>query len=300
MLLNILLLLVILLVVRGIARLVRWFLLWLGRGRRLDGAVDMRRINQDAVRADIEAENAAAGVERLTRAQQAEVIAAQLMDRELFLADLHVGWYQVVIIFVIGSMAGLVLEELWMLITAGLTQSRVGLVWGPFSPLYGFGAVLLTLVSFGLRERGARDWQVFLASLALGGALEQLTGWGMQTLFSAESWTYAHLPDHITQWVAWRFLVAWGLLGLVWAKLIMPEALYRIGSPTTRRQVVFVVLLAAYLALDILMTVACFQRRAERDAGIPPLNAFEAWVDVHYTDEFMSNRFQNLVVGREL
>ena len=186
-----------------------------------------------------------------------------------------------------------------MLVSAGLTESRVGLVWGPFSPLYGLGAVLLTWLSFFLRSRGAAGWQVFLVSAVVGGVLEQFAGWSMSTFFDAESWTYLHLPDHITQWVAWRFLAAWGVLGLVWCRAVMPRLLYQIGMPTTRRQAVFVTLVAVYLMADVAMTLACFDRKAERDAGEPPSNAFEQWVDTNYNDEFISSRFENLKIGGE-
>ena len=184
-----------------------------------------------------------------------------------------------------------------MLVSAGLTESRVGLVWGPFSPLYGFGALLLTWLSFHLRRRGAAGWQVFLVSALVGGVLEQLAGWTMSAVFDAESWTYLHLPDHITQWVAWRFLAMWGLLGLVWCRAVMPRLLYQIGMPTTRRQAVFVTLVAVYLVADVAMTLVCFNRKVARDAGVPPANAFEEWVDTNYSDEFISSRFQNLKMG---
>lgn len=113
----------------------------------------------------------------------------------------------------------------------------------------------------------------------------------------AVSWDYTNVPGVITKWVAVPFLFFWGVLGLVWAKLITPWLLSVIGEPTTRRQVAFVLFLAAYLALDIFMTLACFTRRAARDAGIPPRNDFELWVDERFSNKFMSNRFQNMVIG---
>ncbi|MBF0946615.1 MAG: putative ABC transporter permease, partial [Atopobium sp.] len=211
-----------------------------------------------------------------------------------YLDTMHLGWYQVVILFIVGCMAGLLIEEIWMLITAGLTESRVGLIWGPFSPLYGTGAVFLTVICYQLHKHHANNLVIFLVSVVVGGTLEQLTGWGMQEIFHSESWTYAHLPDAITQWVAWRFLGFWGILGLIWCRVIMPRALYKIGEPTSKRQAIFVTLLTVYLVADISMTVACLGRKAQRDAGIPPSNAFEMWVDTHYDDSFVSTRFQNM------
>ena len=110
----------------------------------------------------------------------------------------------------------------------------------------------------------------------------------------AWSWSYLHFPDHITQWVAWRFLIVWGLLGVAWCKVIMPELLYRIGEPTSRRQAVVVTFLTAFIALDIAMTVACFWRAGKREEGVPPQNVFEEYVDRHFGDEFIKGKFENL------
>ena len=284
-------------VVQGFVRVVVFFWEWLSRGRQLDED-DVERAeaaleeSEDALERELARAERERGLGRLFARWRASAAAV-----DEYLDHLHLGWYQIVILFFLGSMAGLLIEEVWMLATAGLTENRVGLVWGPFSPLYGLGAVLLTLLSFFLRSRGARAWQVFVVSALVGGVLEQLTGWSMSTFFDAESWTYLHLPDHITQWVAWRFLAFWGLLGLTWSRAVMPRLLYQIGMPTTRRQAVFVTLVALYLVADIAMTLVCFDRKTERDAGIPPANAFEQWVDTNYSDEFIAGRFENLKIG---
>ena len=286
-------------VIQGFVRVVVFFWEWLSRGDRLgEEQVELAESALEESEDVLERELARAERERgLGRLFARWHASNEAIDE--YLDHLRLGWYQAVIIFFLGSMAGLLIEEVWMLVSAGLTESRVGLVWGPFSPLYGLGAVLLTWLSFFLRSRGAVGWQVFLVSAVVGGALEQFAGWSMSTFFDAESWTYLHLPDHITQWVAWRFLAAWGVLGLVWCRAVMPRLLYQIGMPTTRRQAVFVTLVAVYLVADVAMTLACFDRKADRDAGEPPSNAFEQWVDTNYNDEFISSRFENLKIGGE-
>ncbi len=218
---------------------------------------------------------------------------------DCFLDTMTITWYQIVVIFVSGSFIGLVIEQVWMFITAGLTESRCGLVWGPFSPLYGFGSVLLTLICFEMRRRSAAWWQVIIVSMIVGGMLEQFTGWSMETLMGATSWDYSHVPGCISKWVAWPFLFFWGLLGLCWAKGVMPEMLYRIGVPTRRRQVTFVSFIAVYMAFDIFMTLACFGRVVARENGVPPHGAFERWVDENYSDEFVANRFENMVFEKD-
>ncbi len=284
------------------------FWAWLGRGKRVRNALEDEGISPatrqmvakiQAVR-DARKQEGAKGEKppHLSRTQLKEVKKAERQVRESFLDHLKLGWYQIVMIFFIGSVLGLVLEEVWMFITAGVTESRVGLVWGPFSPLYGAGAVLLTLVTFQLRKMHAKGIVVFLVSMVVGGLLEQITGWSMETFMGAVSCDYiaGGVPGAITKWVAVPFLFLWGLLGYLWYKLVMPDLLYMLGVPTTRRKVIFVTLLSIYLILDIFMTVMCFDRRAERDAGIPPANAFEEWVDENFNNAFMSERFQNMVI----
>ena len=286
-------------VIQGFVRVVVFFWEWLSRGDRLgeervERAENALEESEDVLERELARAERRRGLGRLFARWHA---SNEAVDE--YLDHLHLGWYQVVIIFFLGSMAGLLIEEVWMLATSGLTENRVGLVWGPFSPLYGLGAVALTVLSFALRSRGAAGWQVFLVSALVGGVLEQLAGWSMSAFFDAESWTYLHLPDHITQWVAWRFLLMWGLLGLVWCRAVMPRLLYQIGMPTTRRQAIFVTLVALYLVADVAMTLVCFDRKVERDAGEPPANAFEQWVDTNYSDEFIAGRFQNLKIGGE-
>ena len=298
-------LLLVLLAIRLVVWLVRSFVAWLGRGPLIHRAAEGRNVPEDVqVAARLLEEyqvEKAVGREvgkrpRLTHRQLRLVRHAEKVVRDDYVDHLRISAYQVVILFVVGSVGGLLLEEAWMYVTAGLTQIRVGLVWGPFSPLYVVGTVLLTIISLVLRRKGAPWWAIFLVSMLVGGLLEQVTGWGMETFMGAVSWDYSHVWGHITKWAAVPFLFFWGVLGLLWAQVVTPWILQLIGEPTTRRQVAFVGLLAVYLAADISMTLVCFQRRAARDAGVAPRNGFEEWVDEHYSNEFMSNRFQNMVI----
>ena len=257
---------------------------------RLDG-----KVYDDAVWNEVDRFGRKRLKAKISKQHRRTIREAKLAMREDFLDDITPGFYQYIIVFLIASVLGLLIETVWMLIMFGSFESRVGLVWGPFSPLYGFGAVALTLVLWNMRKRPW--WQVFIVSAVVGGLLEQLTGWGMEYFMDATSWSYLHLPDHITKWVAWRFLAMWGVLGLVWCRVIMPEMIYRIGEPTCARQTGVVAALTVFMALDMVMTVMCFYRADQRAAGIPPKNGFERYVDVHFDDSFIERKFENVSIG---
>ena len=235
---------------------------------------------------------------RLSAQQRQLVRDARMRRREAYLSSCTPSLYQYLIIFLVASVLGLVLETVYTYIAFGIVESRVGLVWGPFSPLYGLGAVLLTICLWEVRNRPG--WQVFLISAALGGTLEQCAGWSLDHFAHLQSWTYLGLPDHITQWIAWRFLFMWGVIGLAWCRLIMPELIYRIGEPSTGRQAAVATLLAIFMALDIAMTLGCFWRAGQRHQGVPPRNALEVYIDNHFDDRFMAETFENMRIGEDI
>ena len=289
------------LIARGISYLIQRYLTARGAGRTFKRMLRQGRIDAGVYDDAIWTESSAFGRTKLrpkiSSAQQRVISEARRTLREDFLNDHAPGFYQYIIIFVVASVLGLILETVYMYALYGVVESRVGLVWGPFSPLYGFGAVLLTAVLWPLRNQPT--WMIFVISAGIGGILEQIAGWGMETVMHAWSWSYLHFPDHITQWVAWRFLIMWGVLGLAWCKLIMPEMLFRIGEPTTRRQAVVAGLLTAFIALDVSITVMCFYRAGKRQEGIPPQNVFEEYIDRHFGDDFISDTFENINLDRD-
>ena len=58
---------------------------------------------------------------------------------------LKIDYFTLFWLFVAGSVFGLVVETAFHAIVYGGYESRAGLVWGPFSPIYGVGAGVLTV-----------------------------------------------------------------------------------------------------------------------------------------------------------
>lgn len=213
--------------------------------------------------------------------------------RDRYLDSLkHVSFYHLVVIFTVASILGLVLETLWWLVTEGAWQHRYGLVWGPFSPLYGVGAVLLTVCLWGIRKRPV--WVIFLVSMVIGSALEQFCGMCLEGILGVVSWTYESYPDAITNYVCLRMSLMWGMLGSVWAYSIMPETVFLLGTPKEPGRTIVVVALTAFLVADCAMTIAVSLRAVARDEGYAAMNELERFIDQHYDDEFMRDRFENV------
>ena len=101
-------------------------------------------------------------------------------------------FYKLFWIFVIGCFIGVVIETLWCLIRYRKLESRKGLVWGPFNLVYGFGALVMTLGLYPLRDN--RDLFIFAAGALLGGVFEYVCSVVQEKITGTISWDYRNFP----------------------------------------------------------------------------------------------------------
>lgn len=81
------------------------------------------------------------------------------------------------------NVISLVVETLVSWLIDGELRRRFGLLWGPFSPIYGLGAVRITAALNNLKH--ARLITLFLTDALVGAALEFVGGWFWENFFGA-------------------------------------------------------------------------------------------------------------------
>lgn len=193
--------------------------------------------------------------------------------------------------FLCASVLGVLVETVFMLATRGVLMNRSGVLYGPFSLVWGAGAVLFTLLLYRLQPFGA--WALFLGGAAVGTALEYFCSWLQEVLFGLRFWSYDHLPLNLNGRVCLPFSVFWGAAALVWMRLCWPAlcaGLDRPRHPSRRLTRV----LAALLALDVALTAAALLRMDERQQGVPPGNPVAVFLDQRFPDERLINYFTNV------
>lgn len=115
-----------------------------------------------------------------------------------------------ILLFFISSMLGWLMEVCCKLVQFGRFINR-GFLIGPYCPIYGFGAVLVTAM---LSRYAADPVVVFVLAMVVCGTLEYLTSYLMEKLFHARWWDYSHKPFNINGRVCAGTLIPFGLLGL--------------------------------------------------------------------------------------
>ena len=207
-------------------------------------------------------------------------------------------FYHVLWIFVVCSVLGLVVETLVSYPLDGVWKDRAGLVWGPFSPIYGLGAVLITLL-FNRTKRWPAA-AVFLAAGLFGGVFELVAGWFFKHAFGIVAWSYIDQPFNIAGYTCLGIAVCWGVLGLVWMRVLLPPFARLLDRVPRRFRALPTAVATAFLAVDVVLTLGAFNCWFERQAGEPVQTGVQQFFAQHFDDEFMEERFETMSLWAEI
>lgn len=199
-------------------------------------------------------------------------------------------------IFVVCSVLGLAIEVVYHIVVVdpGHYEDRAGLLFGPFSPIYGVGAVLMTMALN--RFHKAPLIVVFLVSAVIGGAFEFAVSWFMQFAFGIVAWDYTGTFLSIDGRTNGMFMAMWGALGLAWVKLLLPSMLKVVNLIPWNWRYTVTTVCAALMLVDCAMTLVSLDRWYQRMAGNTPDNAVGAFFDEHFDNAYMDHRFQSMSI----
>ena len=75
-------------------------------------------------------------------------------------------------LFIIGSILGYIFEMIVVLFQKGYFESRQGLIYGPFTPVYGIGAIIYYLILNNIKKDN--KIKIFFITAILGGITEYI------------------------------------------------------------------------------------------------------------------------------
>ena len=180
----------------------------------------------------------------------------------------HLTW-----IFTVCCVLGLIGETAVSYFVDGRWEDRAGFLWGPFSPIYGVGGVLMTLALARLSE--ARGGVLFGVAAVVGAAFEWFAGWFWENAFGIVAWDYSSQPFNLGGHTCLGIALVWGAAGVAWVKLALP-AMQRAADavPVAWRAPLTWGLLVFFL-VDAAATFAAFDCWMNRLAGAEPADAVQ-------------------------
>ena len=201
-------------------------------------------------------------------------------------------------IFVITSFIGLVGETVVAALMDGYVKSRAGLVWGPFSPLYGLGAVLMTLFANNLK--GRNPVVIFAVCAMVGGVLEYFAGWFWESFFGIVAWSYVDQPLNFGGYTCVSTMVVWGVAGAAWAYFGIPLMKRLIDLIPQQARRPLTIIMATFMTIDIAMTLASFDFWFQRLSGAPADTPIAQFFNQWFGNDWMSSRFGALSMWTDL
>jgi uncharacterized membrane protein len=207
-----------------------------------------------------------------------------------------VNFFKLFWVFYIGCFAGVVIETIWCLVTNGVIQSRTALILSPLNPVYGFGALLMTVcfVRFSNRKNGT----IFLGCMVIGGLFEYLCSLFQEMAFGTVSWSYSADVLGIFERTSLIYSVFWGVLGVFWIRVIYPWLSNLIERIPNKVGVGLTYLLLILIVIDMVFSSLAVYRQSQRRQGIPATNIIQEFYDEKLSDDVLKDIYPNMMPVR--
>ena len=210
-------------------------------------------------------------------------------------------WY-----FLIFSILGLIIETLYCYFMTGTWESRKGLIWGPFCPVYGVcGALLIWILN---KIKFKSILQLFLGGFIIGSIAEYILSFALEAIYGIRFWNYDYLVYNLNGRISLIFSIYWGILSVILIKLVQPliDKLVNKIKPNIRN--IIEIVLFVFLVVDCIFTVWGIQTYQNRvlyrieystDSNNVFLKARENIENNYFTNERISHTFPNLRTKNE-
>lgn len=207
------------------------------------------------------------------------------MKKNFFAKDYSL--YKYFWIFIFGSIIGYIYESILCVFQIGYIENKQGLLYGPFAPVYGFGAVL-----FMFTFKKFKDLKViFLLSTLIGGAFEFIYSFIQESFLGTISWDYSDYFINFDGRTSLFHSVFWGIMGVLFFKWIYPFISNFIEKIPINFGKILTYATCLFMIFNFYLSFYASYRQNERLKNIPPNNNFEQFLDINYSNEILDKHY---------
>lgn len=202
-------------------------------------------------------------------------------------------------VFIIASIIGCVVETVVCIVQKGHFEIRQGVIYGPFIPVYGAGAVLFYIIvpiitgATANNTKEISNIKIFIYTMILGGVTEYLFSYGQECLFGTISWDYSSIPFNINGRTSLLHCIYWGIGGILFIKLLYPYIENLTNKINMKRLTLATTCLAIFMIYNISISMLAGQRQMERVQNISAKSRLDFYLDEKYPDKVMDAIFSN-------
>ena len=161
--------------------------------------------------------------------------------------------FQAIVLFAIYSFMGWIIEAVYRSISQRQFVNP-GFIYGPFIPIYGFGAAFIISLEFLIHH-----WPLPIKLIVYGIVLtltEYFTGFTFEKIFKLKLWDYSDSRFNIHGRVSLLFSLCWTALALIFITFIHPAVLRYVQSLSGSFLRVISIVLLVYGATDFVFSIA--------------------------------------------
>lgn len=199
--------------------------------------------------------------------------------------------YKIILLFFIGAFLGDITETIFCRVTGGEWMSRSSVVWGPFSIVWGLAIAMVTQLLYRYKDKPA-SW-LFVMGTLLGGAYEYLCSVFTEVVFGAVFWDYSAIPFNLGGRINLLYCFFWGMAAVVWMRYGYPVVMKCMTRLRRRVRPWMTVLLAVFMAVNMVTSSLALARYDARTSGVPAANAVETYLDAHFDNARMERIYPN-------
>lgn len=220
--------------------------------------------------------------------------AIKVLDQKKFAEGIC--FEKLVWMFFISALAGDLIETVFVWTNSGVLMSRSSLIYGPFSVVWGMGGVIATVMLHGLIDKNGG--YIFIGGFFLGGTYEYSCSVFTEKVLGTRFWDYSGMPFNLDGRVNLLYCMFWGLLAIVWLKLLYPLVSKCIGKIPRVTGEVLTVCIVVFMVLNAFVSAMALYYYSLRMAGAHGTGNVGAFFATYYPDSLMKLIYPNAILPK--